>query len=106
MQHGDDHLDVTLRADALVQRGGRRFIAEVKSTPLVADLKHGPTRRQLLEYAIAYGTDGVLLVDTQAARIDEVTFPKLGRASPSNAWSLFAAGFIAFGLGLWLGLSR
>jgi hypothetical protein len=77
VQHGEHRFEINLRADALVQRGKLRFVAEVKSTALVAELRHGPTRRQLLEYAIAYGTDGVLLVDMHTRRIEEVTFPGL-----------------------------
>lgn len=77
VRQGERHLEINLRADALVQRGNRRFIAEVKSSALVADLKHGPTRRQLLEYAIAYGTDGVLLVDMYSEHVEEIIFPGL-----------------------------
>lgn len=106
VQHGEQHLDINLRADALVTRDGRRFIAEIKSTALVADLKHGPTRRQLLEYAVAYGATGVLLVDMHAARIDEISFPQLSRPAAPRHWSLAAATVVTFGLGLWLGLSR
>lgn len=101
VQHGALHFDINLRADALVRRGSRRFIAEIKSTPLVADLKHGPTRRQLLEYAIAYGTDGVLLVDMHTSQIDEVMFPGLSRTRGRNPWSLFAVCLVGFAAGIW-----
>lgn len=70
-----DHVD--LRVDLVVTRGGRRFVAEVKHGDLVASAAHGPTRRQLLEYLLAYGTDGVLLVDAGAGTIDEIRFPRL-----------------------------
>jgi hypothetical protein len=105
VQHGSQCFDINLRADALVRRGKRRFIAEVKSTSLVADLKHGPTRRQLLEYAVAYGTDGVLLVDMHAQHIEEITFPGLDRSETHNLWSLLAVCLVAFIAGICLGAS-
>lgn len=79
VRHGAQEFDINLRADVLVRRGPQRFIAEVKSSAAVADPRHGPTRRQLLEYAIAYGTDGVLLVDMHAGRVEEISFPGLWR---------------------------
>lgn len=106
VQHGAQHFDINLRADAMVERGNRRFIAEIKSTAFVADLRHGPTRRQLLEYAVAYGASGLLLVDMHAARIDEISFPQLSCPTAPQHWSLVAASVVTFGLGLWLGLSR
>jgi hypothetical protein len=68
-------LEVALRADLLVARGGRRYVAEVKTGKLAPRLDHAPTRRQLLEYRVAFGVDGVLLVDADAGR---VTLVELG----------------------------
>jgi len=70
---------VDLRADLLVIRRGRLFVAEVKRGHDVARVRHGPTRRQLLEYLVAFDADGVLLVDALRRRVDEVTFPELSR---------------------------
>jgi hypothetical protein len=107
VRHGEHQLDVNLRADALVRRGNRRFIAEVKSTSLVADLKHGPTRRQLLEYAVAYGTDGVLLIDMYAEQVEEITFPGLQRPPGSYpTWSLFATCLVALVMVTWFAAKR
>lgn len=104
VRHGEHYLDINLRADALVRRGNRRFIAEVKSSSLVADLKHGPTRRQLLEYAIAYGTDGVLLIDMYAEHVEEIIFPGLPRShGRRNGWPVFVLCLVVFTLGAWLG---
>jgi hypothetical protein len=100
VRHGAHHLDVKLRADAIVKRDGRRFIAEVKSSSLVADLKHGPTRRQLLEYAVAYRAEGVLLVDMHAQHVEEITFPGLDVPAPHKKWPYLAACALAFALGL------
>ncbi len=66
--------DITLRADYLVRYAGQRFVAEVKTGDLVASIRHGPTRRQLLEYQIAYGVAGVVLVDVRARSVQRVRF--------------------------------
>ena len=50
----DVEIAVTLRADYLVSMGGRRFIAEVKTGKLAPRIETSATRRQLLEYRIAY----------------------------------------------------
>ena len=105
VQCGSRRFDVQLRADAVVRRDGRRYVAEVKSTSFVADLKHGPTRRQLLEYAIAYGTDGVLLIDMYGEQVEEVTFPGLSRQPSRTIWPATAGGALLFVAGLWLGHS-
>ncbi len=63
-----------LRADFVVRRRSQRYVAEVKTGQLVTSLRHAPTRRQLLEYQCAFGTDGVLLVDADARRIHKVEF--------------------------------
>jgi hypothetical protein len=76
-----------LRADYLVERRGRTFIAEAKSGPRATDLRERGTRRQLLEYATAYDVDGVLLIDMEAERVIEVAFPALARRSARAFWS-------------------
>jgi len=65
-------LDIGLRADLLVVRGGRRYVAEVKTGKIAPRLDHAATRRQLLEYRLAFGVDGVLLVDPDAERVTVV----------------------------------
>ncbi len=70
-------LDLEVRADFLVRRDGRRLVAEVKTGALAPDPRHPPTRRQLLEYWLAYDTDGVLLVNAESGRIVEVGFPAI-----------------------------
>lgn len=66
-----------VRADALVERGGRRFLAEFKGASTSASVLHRSTRRQLLEYAIVFGVAGVLLVDAAAGRVRVVGFEAL-----------------------------
>ncbi|WP_394837510.1 hypothetical protein LVJ94_11440 [Pendulispora rubella] len=68
---------VGLRADYLVQKKGARFVAEVKTGKLAPRIDTAATRRQLLEYRIAFDVDGVLLVDAEARRVQAVTFSML-----------------------------
>jgi hypothetical protein len=57
-----------------------RLVAEVKSGKIAASLACAATRRQLLEYRLAYDVDGVMLVDMAAGRVHEVRFPRLDDA--------------------------
>ncbi len=74
-------LEVDLRADLLVERDGRRWVAEVKTGEVAPSLSHAATRRQLLEYRIAYPVDGIVLVEVEAGRLHEIDFP-LAPAEP------------------------
>jgi len=65
---------VELRCDALVARDGRRLVAEVKTGDRAPSLTTAATRRQLLEYAVAFRADGVVLVDAEAGLVREVDF--------------------------------
>jgi hypothetical protein len=67
-------LRVDLRADYLVTKGGRTFVAEVKTGRVAPRIESPATRRQLLEYRFAFDVDGVLLVDVDAARVREIAF--------------------------------
>ena len=87
---GDDHM-VELRADLLCSRGGRRYIAEVKTGKQAPDISTTSTRRQLLEYRMAYDVDGVLLVDMQNKRIQRIRFP----LPAPRRWPWLLAGLIA-----------
>lgn len=68
---------IYLRSDYLVERKGRRFVAEVKSGVESVKVTSRATRRQLLEYLLAFDVDGVLLVDMHACRIREISFPQI-----------------------------
>ena len=69
--------EVALRADLLVERDGELWIAEVKSGAQAPRPDLPETRRQLLEYLLAFDVVGVLLVDMQAEVIRTVDFPAL-----------------------------
>jgi Holliday junction resolvase-like predicted endonuclease len=68
-------MEVDLRADFLVAHEGRRFVAEVKTGRLAPRLDTPATRRQLLEYRVAFDVSGVLLVDAESERVHAVEFP-------------------------------
>ena len=70
-------VEVQVRADYLVSRFRRTYVAEVKTGELAPDPAYPPTRRQLLEYSLAFDVDGVLLVDVEAGEILEVGFPEV-----------------------------
>lgn len=102
---------IDLRADYLVAAGDKRFVAEVKTGRAAPKIDTSATRRQLLEYRIAFDVDGVLLVDAEADRVHAVEFPlDVGDAPrPSRlAWLLAgvaigAAAAIALLRGIHLG---
>lgn len=66
-------VEVTCRADLIVKRRRKRYVAEVKSGAV-----RSPTapaiRRQLLEYARTFDVDGVLLVDMGTHTVHTVRF--------------------------------
>ncbi len=66
--------EYVVRADALVRRKRRTYVAEFKGGPEASTIHHSATRRQLLEYACVFGVDGVLLVDAHRDRIHYVRF--------------------------------
>jgi hypothetical protein len=91
---------VDLRADYVVSRDLRRYVAEVKTGRLAPRIDTPATRRQLLEYRLAFDVDGVLLVDADAERVHRVVFPLPGRERSQGSritWLLLglAAGAIA-----------
>jgi Holliday junction resolvase-like predicted endonuclease len=74
---GGEAVEAGVRADLLVRRRGRVYIAEVKSGALGARADAPDTRRQLLEYRLAFDCDGVLLVNMIERVIVELEFPLL-----------------------------
>lgn len=66
-----------LRADYLVERDGELLVAEVKTGEEAPSVETAATRRQLLEYHVAFGVDGVLLVCPERGLIQRVEFPRL-----------------------------
>lgn len=90
-----EEVPVDLRADYLVAASGRRFVAEVKTGTFAPRIETATTRRQLLEYRVAFAVDGVLLVDADAGTVRRVEFPLPSAPRPRRAAWLLAG--IAFG---------
>jgi hypothetical protein len=85
VQIDDRVVTVALRADYLAEKDGRRYVVEVKTGAVAPRIETSATRRQMLEYRIAFDVDGVLLVDAESGNVHEVTFPmleRLGAAAP------------------------
>ena len=72
--------ETELRADYLVELEGELFVAEVKTGEEAPRLATAATRRQLLEYHVAFAADGVLLVCPELGTIQRVEFPYPPRA--------------------------
>lgn len=66
-------IEFDLVADLLVQSDGKVFVAEVK-TGAGRTIRHSGTRRQLLEYALSFDVDGVLLVDPTRSTVQRIEF--------------------------------
>jgi Holliday junction resolvase len=86
-------------ADYLCRKGGRVLPAEVK-TGDAADPCSRDTRRQLLEYAVAYQSGSTLFVDADQGEVVEVAFPGLG--PPRRRWRGAMLCFMAGALAGWL----
>ena len=69
-------LHMELRADYLVEAAGELLVAEVKTGEEAPSLETAATRRQLLEYHVAFGADGVLLVCPERGSIQRIVFPQ------------------------------
>jgi hypothetical protein len=84
---------VALRADYLAEKDGARYVVEVKTGALAPRIETSATRRQMLEYRIAFDVDGVLLVDAEAGQVHVVSFPALARHRTHTGvgWWLLAA---------------
>lgn len=75
-------VEVLSRADLIVSAAGLRYVAEVKTGARAPDPARPATRRQLLEYLLAFPVEGVLLVDMDQQRVHRVEFPE-ARGPPS-----------------------
>jgi hypothetical protein len=101
----DRPVSVDLCADFIVERGGRRLVAEVKTGRRAPRFEYADTRRQLLEYQLGFGVDSVLLIEIERERLREVRFPVRARAARGTrlSWLWLLAG--AAGCAYWLARS-
>jgi hypothetical protein len=63
-----------VQADFIVEKNGKKYVAEVKAGELVSDPTEPSTRRQLLEYKFAYKPYGILLVNMLDRTIHKIDF--------------------------------
>jgi Holliday junction resolvase-like predicted endonuclease len=84
--------------DFLVQRYGERAVVEVK-TGSAAHPAKPETRRQIFEYAAAYGVDRAYMFDGDRGTLHEMEFLVGPRGRPARA-----GGFTAWGFGVACGL--
>jgi hypothetical protein len=77
---GEPH-ETEVRADYLVEQAGELLVAEVKTGAEAPLLSTSATRRQLLEYCMAFECAGVLLVCPERKTIHRVDFPVAASAA-------------------------
>jgi Holliday junction resolvase-like predicted endonuclease len=95
VRQGETDQKVELIIDFVVEKGGERFAAEVKSGGAAAGIERADTRRQLLEYQLVLGSKRVLLVDPEHSLITTLAFPiprpQTGTVPKAKGRSLTAA---------------
>ena len=69
----DETLTFLIRADLIVSKGKKKFIAEVKSGK-AASIEEINTRRQLLEYSKVFNNKNLILIDTEKNKIKKIEF--------------------------------
>ena len=93
-----------ITADYLVEKDGRKAIVEVK-TGKESRATHRHTRRQLLEYRIAFSVDAIYLYDAERERLHEIDFEPMLKTSKRPIWLgywLIIASFVGFFVGYYL----
>ena len=66
--------EIEVRADFIVKKRRKKFVAEVKTGTTAPDPTIAATRRQLLEYSLIFKGYGILLVDMEAKKIKKISF--------------------------------
>jgi hypothetical protein len=102
----DADVTVGVRADYIVEKDGSRYVAEVKTGELAPRISTPATRRQLLEYTVAFGVEGILLVDAEANRVHTVVFPNDAAVRPARAPVVWGLGVVAVVLIAMIALAR
>ena len=69
----DETVSFFIRADLIVSKGKKKFIAEVKSGK-AASIEEINTRRQLLEYSKVFNNKNLILIDTEKNKIKKIEF--------------------------------
>ena len=69
----DETISFFIRADLIVSKDKKKFIAEVKSGK-AASIEEINTRRQLLEYSKVFNNKNLILIDTEKNKIKKIEF--------------------------------
>ena len=69
----DKTLTFLIRADLIVSKDKKKFIAEVKSGK-AASIEEINTRRQLFEYSKVFNNKNLILIDTEKNKIKKIEF--------------------------------
>ena len=69
----DETLTFLIRADLIVSKDKKKFIAEAKSGK-AASIEEINTRRQLLEYSKVFNNKNLILIDTEKNKIKKIEF--------------------------------
>ena len=69
----DETINFFIRADLIVSKNKKKFIAEVKSGK-AASIEEINTRRQLLEYSKVFNNKDLILIDTEKNKIKKIEF--------------------------------
>ncbi|NLZ53929.1 MAG: hypothetical protein GX892_12445 [Thermoanaerobacteraceae bacterium] len=65
---------IAVKADMIVKKGNKIYVAEVKSGDKVTSPKYTDTRRQMLEYFMVYRPNGLILVDMEKQKLRTVEY--------------------------------
>jgi len=101
MQVNSHRVPYRVRADYLLRKGNKTYVAEVKTGNQAASILQPHTRRQLLEYYLVYRPRAVLLIDGEEGKIEEVVFPYRHNDLREWGWGLFLF-LLGFVVGQWI----
>jgi Holliday junction resolvase-like predicted endonuclease len=93
--------EIKVRADVIVKKGGKVYVAEVKSGKTSPSADIPATRRQLLEYYLVYKPAGILLVDMEQQKIKTIEYSFLKKDYDKLRYIFYVLGifFVGFLLG-------
>jgi len=91
---GDKIHRYLIRIDYLVRKRGKVYVVEVKSGEKNPYITNRETRRQMLEYYLAYQPNGIILLNMRNKSISEVKF-QFEKTSRQSAWIIKLGYFFA-----------